>query len=182
MNKELLINQLTQLSKSLYDGDYVLNIISKFNGNWEMIFACINKGYMVSDAIKIHPFLELTEFENSLLAELIHCGELGGIMEITIDRAIVYLKNAQPYPLSVKGYLHTVGLMLSCGVPILKSIRSVPINVTHEYLKEQVYTSIKDGNEFYTVFKNYLTNEEYKGLQEAEYTGSLPEFLITLKD
>jgi len=117
-----------------------------------------------------------------MLIELIHCGELGGVLEIALDRAIVYLAKDIPTPLSVKGYLHTVGLMLSCGVPILKAIKSVPIDIKYDLVKENAYVSIKEGNEFYTSFKGHITDEEYKSLHEAEYNGSLPEFLMTLKD
>lgn len=182
MNNNKLICELTNLSSALYDGDCVVNIISQFDGNWKLILEDIKTGSTLSEAIKKHPFSELNEFENNMLIELIHCGELGGVLEITLDRAMNYIRNIPPYPLSVKGYLHTVGLMLSCGVPILKAIKSVPIDVQFNDIKVGVYNSIKNGDEFYTSFKSYITDEEYKSLHEAEYNGSLPEFLITLKD
>jgi len=178
MNRQKIINEIELLSKSLSEGKSVIDIIGKFDGNWDYIYKELQDGSIFSDCVKKHPFSELSVFDNTLLCELINCGELGGVLEITLNRFVKYMKDGKE-PYSVIGFLNTVGLMISCGVPILTAIRNCPIGKEYIDLKDKLYHSIIEGKSFHEPFIGILTDNEIQKLKESEYNGYLPEYLMT---
>lgn len=178
--KDKIIQDIKLIINILIDGtSSLIEFLPSLGGNWEKIDKELRSTYSFSKALAWNPFPEFSDEENRLLVDLVHAGEMGGILEITLKRFVKYVEKVQPtFPYSIKGYLATVGLLISCGVPIITALTETPIDKQFEDIKTKAIENVKAGGEITVAFGQQLTGDEYRMMLEAEYDGSLPEYLM----
>lgn len=177
---EQLLKDLKLVINVCSSGTGLLAFLPSLGGNWVLIAKAIEEGLMFSEAIEKHPFPELTEYESKILIALTHAGEMGGVLETTLQRFIVFAERTEKDP--IIEYLRTLGTFLHCGIPVLQSIRSCPAtSAIVAELQSVLHESIKLGNSFSECLGKFVTPENNAKIHEGEHTGALSEHLMSLK-
>lgn len=150
---------------------------------WTLQLNSIEKGSTYSEALEKHPFSGLNQQQNELLCILIKAGELGGVIEVVLFRAVEYLNKERTSQQAQ--FLDILGLLISRGVPILRSLSSLPeYTPAFAALKKAVHDSVRDGETLTRPFKESGMYPAYAIalLDVGEQTGCLPEMLRRLSD
>ncbi|MBI3921439.1 MAG: Flp pilus assembly complex ATPase component TadA, partial [Armatimonadetes bacterium] len=104
-----------------------------------------------------------------LLVRLVRAGEVGGILDVTLNRAADYadhealitrfVDNAEAYrTFQLSLWSFEMGCMLTSGVPILQALETVAENCEPQALREAtlfMHTSIREGDRLSTVMEQY---------------------------
>jgi type II secretory pathway component PulF len=151
---------------------------------WLRIHEQLRKGTMLSEAFSSNPLPDLKPEDMSLLTALSRAGELGGVLDIVLERfTLSYFMRHQGKLDDVAEFLHLVGTQLTCGVPILEALKSAPARSTQlTVLKAELDASVRQGDSVYTPLLKVLSQDQADLIREQESTGALPDAILHVAD